>query len=436
MDSQLEIQTQPHSVEAEEGAIACVLMEDGGSTADRYIELGLLSDHFYVESNKVIWEAILSMRADGLEVDEILLFERLKKSGRHEDVPLQSIYRIQDRVQTNLHAKHFAEIIIEKAKLRIAIRMSREAIEAAYKEGTESGEIFSSIDKKIQSATESGQSDFDLMGCLKQARDELTTRSMEMVIPVGIPSYDSSLTDGGLKPGQVMVLAARPGRGKTTLALNIAGRNLSNWNGVGIFSLEMSSIELVKKMVCMKSQCDFDRFKDNIQTPSEQERFDIATAQMTKWNLQIDDRTNITPSQIKARARMWKRKHQVSLIIIDYLQLIQGTNPKSQREEQVADISRNVKLLAKELEIPVILLAQLNRECEKENRAPRLTDLRESGAIEQDADIVTFLYTKKEDVGADGRSSKLRWNRPKQRNGPPDSFGTLIFNGKMGVIHD
>ena len=432
----LETRNQPFSLESEHVVIGACLLESDGSVYDTCSQIVDASD-FYLERHRILFETIGQLVSDGVEISTITLLEKLRSNGQEDHVGgYTAISAIQDSVETATHASFSAKVVKEASRKRGIIRTAREAVEACYEGETRSDDVIASMDKRFQDIAENGSSDFNLKAALEQAGDELTTDREHESIPIGIPSYDATMGDGGMVGGQVHVLAARPGRGKTTLALNTSGRTLRDGKGVGIISLEMNAVELLKKMVCMKSGLDFDRFKAKVHSRAEQEKYDDAMATMSEWNLVIDERTFMTVEGIKATARQWKRKNDIKLLVIDYLQLIMGSNKKENREGQVSEISRNIKLLAKELNIPILLLAQLNRESEKENRAPRLTDLRESGSIEQDSDIVTFLYVKNEDKDAAGHTSLLRWNRPKQRNGQCDCFGTFKFNGKLGTIYD
>lgn len=422
----------PQNLEAEEGLIACCLND---YTSYDFVGAMINTDDFYKSSHQILWGVIKDLSSKGCDFSEIEVLEQIRKSGDEDNVGgIAGIYAIQNKVETSSHVRVFAEMVKEYSKLRRTIKVCKTAIESAHKLEN-SGDIAANIDKGLLDLSVD-ESSFDLGDELAKAGKELTELNFKTSYPMGIPSYDRTLgATEGMVGGQVHIIGARPGRGKTTLALNVAGRTCKNKNSVGIFSLEMSRTELLSKMICMKSGLDFGRFKDKIQTKEEDAKYHSTMSELADWPIVIDDRAFMTAEMIKSTARIWKRKHGLNMIIIDYLQLIVG-DQKLRREEQLTAISRTVKLLAKELDIPIILLAQLNRESEKENRAPRLTDLRESGSIEQDADIVTFLYILNEDKGPDGRSTTLRWNRPKQRNGPPDCFGQFYFNGKTGNIRD
>jgi replicative DNA helicase len=425
----------PHSLESEEVVLASCLLDEDGSVYDDVSQI-LTNADFYAPRNQIIFSTLGKIVADGKPCSEISLADYLEKDGELDTVGgLEAIFAIQSKVETSGHAKYSAQIVKEKSKLRRIQRYAKLAIEGV-EELQDADGIISSLDSHIVSIADTRESEFNLSECVDKALVQLTTVSDELVVPHGIASFDAEITDGGMKAGQMHTIGARPGRGKTTFALNIAGRTCVAGNGVGIISLEMSDVELIKKLICMKAQVNFAKFKDNLHSREEQGKVDAATALIKAWNLQIDDNAYMSADDILTKARIWKRKHNIKLLVIDYLQLIKGCKGDMMREQQVADMSRKIKLMAKSLQIPVIILAQLNRKCEDENRQPRLTDLRESGSIEQDSDIVTFLYNLNKDKDVDGRSNVLRWVRPKQRNGPAGCFGTFKFNGAMGVISD
>ena len=215
------------------------------------------------------------------------------------------------------------------------------------------------------------------------------------------------------------------------MALNIIHRAAKKGLPIGMFSLEMGAEELMGRMVSMESGVDWERARDGVASKEQNDSIKKAIADSKKWPIQIcDDAFNLP--LILSIARNWKRKHDVKAIVIDYCQLIRA-NSKLPREQQVAEISRECKLLAKSLRIPVILLAQINRESEKENREPRMSDLRESGALEQDADSITFLFQKQED---DKTGPMVRWVRPKQRGGQGYDIGQLGFIRQTGLMTD
>ena len=425
--------TLPTNHQAEACVIATIVQYP--ETYD-YVSQLLKPGDFNHTAYSLIYDALRQLAHKGVAIDEITLIEQLRESGNEQKAGgIQTIYGLREQSGSMLSASFAASKLVECTKRRSLIRVCRLAIEQAAEQREEPDAIASRLDTALLTLADNQAAEFNLNNCIATATEQLTTRGTECVIPHGIPSYDATITDGGLKAGQMHTIGGRPGRGKTTFALNIAGRSMLAGHGVGIISLEMTAVELMKKMICMGAGVNFEKFKDSLHTESEQASLDATTKRIQGWNFHISDDAYMTVDDILARARVWKRKHDIKLLIIDYLQLIKA-GEGSVREQQVAEMSRKIKLMAKVLEIPVIILAQLSRQCEQEDRAPKLIDLRESGAIEQDSDICTFLYNKREDLNADGRSDVLRWVRPKQRNGAPNCYGTFKFNGARGVISD
>ena len=428
-------QNQPHSIEHEQGLIGSCLYEEDGSLMDEAIKLGVKPDDFYYHKHKEIFKLAIDLRSEDISVSEADILELSRKEG--EGVDVGDLMGIMQRVDfaTEGHVKRFAEVVKEKSRLRSMIRLGQEVKEQA-KDCKESGDIASFMDRSLQDICAATSKEFNIKDSVKEVVETLQGEDVTLALPWGIPSYDASLRSGGMKPGQVHVLAARPGRGKTTLALNVGGRTARDGYAVGVFSLEMGDNELVEKLVCCAAGVDVKRFEDKVQTEAEQAKFDLAASNVSNWPIYINDETNMTSSRMKAISRNWKRKYDIKLLILDYLQLMKGDNFKESREAQVADISRNIKCIAKELRLPVIVLAQLNRQCEKENRMPILSDLRESGAIEQDADTVTFLYDLEEDREPSAPKDRLRWVRAKQRAGQSFAEGTFLFQKHIGRIGD
>lgn len=430
------LRVQPHNVEAEEGLLAACLIDGGREVLTDCIEARIQPEYFYKTAHQEIFRALLELYKTGDPVDEILLLEYLRKNGLEDEVGgIAAIYAIQDRIETPAHAKYFAKIVHEKYMLRRLIRTSREAIEACYEQQEDISSFIEKIEEDIhlissgritEGATPIKESLDQAVGnihALLNGKDEVD----------GVLSGFRDL-DGmtyGFHPGQMIVLAARPSVGKTSLAMNFAehamlpdgGREKS---GVLVFSLEMTDADLAMRLICSRARVDMKRIRDRV--VSKQDSADIAQAvkELKEAPLWIDDNSSSTILDLRAKARRVDTKHRLGLIVIDYLQLVRGTDPRVPREQQIAEISRGVKGMAKELNVPVVVLSQLNRESEKENRDPRLSDLRESGSIEQDADVVLILHRPKkrddddgiQDSGMPGDVEHIKLIIAKQRNGP------------------
>jgi len=430
------VRVQPHNIEAEEGLLAACLIDGGREILTECIESKIAPDFFYKTAHQEIFRALLSLYETGDPVDEILLLNYLQKQGLDDEVGgIAAIYAIQDRIETPAHARYFAKIVHEKYLLRRLIRTSREAIEACYEQQEDMSAFIEKIEQDIFEISRDRVTD-----AAKPIRESLDEAVADIhALLNGKDDADGVMSgyrdlDGmtyGFHPGEMIVLAARPSVGKTSLAMNFAehamipdgGRKPA---GVLVFSLEMTAAQLAMRLICSRARVDMKRIRDRV--ISKQDSADIATTvkELKQAPLWIDDASSSTILDLRAKARRLHTKNPLGLVVVDYLQLIRGTDNRVQREQQIADISRGMKGMAKELGVPVVVLSQLNRESEKENRDPRISDLRESGSIEQDADVVLLLHRPKKsdddesvsEGGMPGDVEHIKLIIAKQRNGP------------------
>ncbi|MFU8847278.1 MAG: replicative DNA helicase [Opitutales bacterium] len=430
------LRVPPHNMEAEEGLLAACLIDGGLEVLTTCIELHIQPDCFFKEAHKLIFETLLELYELGEPIDEIVLFDTLQKKGIAEEIGgLAQIYHIQGRIETSAHAKFYAKIVHEKYLLRRLIRTSREAVEACYQQQEDISVFIDRIETEIHDIS-SGRvttTATPIKESLKEAVADIHALLNNKQEAGGVLSGFRDL-DGmtyGFHPGQMIVLAARPSVGKTSLAMNFAehaiipdgGREAT---GVLVFSLEMTASQLAMRLICSRARVDMKRIRDRVASSEDQRQITQTVKELERTPLWIDDAADATILDVRAKARRIDAKHRLGLIVIDYLQLLRGTDARAPREQQIADISRGVKSLAKELDVPVVVLSQLNRESEKDNRDPRLSDLRESGSIEQDADVVLLLSRpKKQDDdesfnegGLPGDTEHIKLIIAKQRNGP------------------
>lgn len=420
----------PASLQAEAGILACCIL-DGADTIARCHEQKLVAEAFYSPAHRAIFEALIALYDRKSAIGTILLMEELNNRGELENIGGPAfIESIANSIQTTAHAGHFIEIVREKYLLRRLIRTATGAVERCYnyaQEGLENfiqdieQEIFKiSEDRYTDSARPIGES---VTGAVKIIQKLLERGGELSGLSTGFKDLDT-LTFG-LHPQEMIVLAARPSMGKTSLAMNMAEAVCMPKKGkqfaqpVLVFSLEMSSEQLAMRLLCSRAKVSSERLRGGFANREEQERLAQAAVELKTAPLWIDDSGQINIHELRAKARRLHTRHKLGLIVIDYLQLITGTDPKIQREQQIAEISRGIKATAKELHVPVIVLSQLNRESEKEKRQPRLSDLRESGSIEQDADLVLLLARPKDakddfSVATDHADLIVA----KQRNGP------------------
>ncbi|MEM7790433.1 MAG: replicative DNA helicase [Verrucomicrobiota bacterium] len=431
-----ELRVQPHNIEAEEGLLAACLIDGGREVLTECIEAKIRPEYFYKTSHQQIYQALLSLYEIGEPIDEILLYEHLRKNGLDEEVGgINAIYTIQNRIETPTHARYFARIVQDKYLLRRLIRTSREAIEACYEQQEDMSTFLEKIEQDVFEISRDRVTD-----SAKPIRESLDLAVADINALLNGKSDANGVMSGfrdldgmtyGFHPGEMIVLAARPSVGKTSLAMNFAEHAIlpdggGSSTGVLVFSLEMTSAQLAMRLICSRARVDMKRIRDRL--ISKQDSTEIATTvnELKKAPLWIDDASNSTILDLRAKARRLHTKSPLGLIVVDYLQLIRGTDNRVQREQQIADISRGMKGMAKELNVPVVVLSQLNRESEKDNRDPRLSDLRESGSIEQDADVVLLLSRPKrrdDDEGLEagalpGDVERIKLIIAKQRNGP------------------
>lgn len=427
----------PQNLEFERAVIGSILL-----LPEVFDEVALiLRPHdFYDQSNRSIYEHLLAMHDDGQQIDLMLLIERLRKAGQFEAIGGAAyLAEIGQQVSTAAHADHYARIVSEKSTLRSLILASTDIVHDAYEVSSDARQTLSRAEEKIFGILESrgGGEVSSITDVLSDAMDRLDAR-MESHhafggLETGFEDYDQ-LT-GGLQNSELTILAARPSMGKTALAMNIAEHAVLNLGVPVLFvSLEMSALELADRLLCSVAEVNGHRLRNGTITQQERQKLVQASVELSKAPLFIDDSPSRTMTEIGANARRLKRRHNLGLVVIDYLQLIEPDNARDPRQEQVAKIARRLKGLARELDVPVLCLAQLNRQVEatRDNK-PQLSHLRESGAIEQDADVVMFVHREEYYQTNDEDRERVRGEADllvrKQRNGPTGDV-------KLTFLHD
>jgi replicative DNA helicase len=416
----------PCNLEAERSVIGGILLLP--DVCDD-VALVIKADDFYDPANAKIFRHILAMHESGKRVDVTLLVERLKTAGDYEAVGGAAyIAECGAGVVTAAHAVHYAEILRDKSTLRNLIEASTDILRDAYERGAAPRELLAQAESRVFGILEQkgGVNAASIYDVLQNAMDRIDARMQKDQVLGGVETGLTELDNllGGLHNSELIVLAARPSMGKTALALNIAEHAALRTNVCTLFvSLEMSSLELADRMLCSAARVDGQRLRNGSLSQEERHKLVEKVNVLSQAPLFIDDSPSRTMTEIAATARRLKRKENLGLILIDYLQLIEPDDATAPRQEQVARIARRLKGMARELAVPVVCLAQLNRQAEatKDNR-PRLSHLRESGAIEQDADVVMFVHreeyyrtTEEEKAEVAGQADILV---AKQRNGP------------------
>lgn len=426
-ETQLFEHAPPQNQDAEKGVIGSILINP--LTCDDVATL-VRPDDFYYDANKRLFKHLIEMYNTGRGIDLMLLQEQLERSGELEEIGGEAyIAEVMEQVQVAAHAPYYAQIVRDKAILRDLIQTSLEILQSAYDSTSEPRELVSRSEEKIFALTDARSHNqvFSLHDvvletfAILEARAEGTTNG----VATGFYDFDSK-TNGGFHPSELIILAARPGMGKTALALNIADHvAVVQKVPTLVISLEMARVELVQRLLCARGKIDSDKLRGNFLSKAEKQLLMTASNELTVAPMFIDDSPSRTVTEIGAVARRIKRQESgLGLVVIDYLGLIEPDTPSDPRQEQVAKIARRLKGLARELQVPVLCLAQLNRQTEatKDNK-PRLSHLRESGAIEQDADVVMFVHREeyysasREDAEKNDLIGKADLIIAKQRNG-------------------
>ncbi len=390
---------QPQAVDMEEAVLGAMLLEkDALSTV-----IDILSpESFYKEQNGIIFKAIYNLFNRSEAVDILTVTQELKRSGELEIVG-GSFYvaSLTNRIASSANIEYHARIVAQKYLQRELIRISTETIKTAYEESTDVFELLDSTTQHIFKILDSNvrKQHSNMTSLIAQAINEIETASAQTDGLLGVPSGFSALDriTGGWQKSDLLILAARPGMGKTAFVVTMAKNAAVEFNKpVAIFSLEMSSIQLVKRLIASETEIDQGKILKGNLDNHEFVQLNERIKKLSVAPLYIDDTPALSIFELRAKARRLKEQQNVSLIIIDYLQLMSGgPDSKGNREQEISQISRGLKSLAKELEIPIIALSQLSRQVENRpggSKRPQLSDLRESGAIEQDADMVMFIY--------------------------------------------
>ncbi len=425
---------QPQALELEE-AVLGALMLDRDAMPD-IIDL-LRPDSFYHEAHQLIFEAMQQLFNQAKTIDLLTMHEELLKMGKLEAVGGPAyLAELTERVASAANIEYHARIIAQKHIKRELIRVSTKTISNAFDDTFDVFELLDESERNLfditqQNLNRSYESLSSLAGKAQRKMEELASREESISgVPSGYMNLDR-LT-GGWQPSDLIIIAARPGMGKTSFTLALAKNAAMLHNkGVAFFSLEMSDVQLTQRLISMESGVTLSKLRTGKLEEDEWRRFNGAVEQLSEVPIYIDDTPAINIFELRAKCRRLKMKHDIQMVMIDYLQLMTGGVDKKNgtREQEISSISRALKSMAKELEIPVIALSQLSRavETRSSDKRPQLSDLRESGAIEQDADLVSFIYRPEYyDIHTDEMDQSLAGIAEiivaKHRNGPTDSI--------------
>lgn len=414
----------PHSLEAEQSVIGSMLLDKAAIVTASEM---LMGDDFYQHQYGVIFETMVELYNEGKPVDLVTLQNRLKE----KDVPpeissLEFVKDIMSTVPTSANVRYYAAIVRDKAILRRLIRVNEEIANACYAGKEKTEDILAQTEKKIFDLLQNRNSGEFVpirqvaMNVLEKIEIAAKTKSTVTGIPTGFTDLDYRTS--GMQPSDFILIAARPSMGKTAFVLNVVHHvAVKKKLPCMIFSLEMSKEQLVNRMLSMESKVDSQTLRTGTLSDSDWDKVVEGIGVISSSTLMIDDTPGISITELRSKCRKMKLEYGLSLVIIDYLQLMSGSGTKSgeNRQQEISEISRSLKALARELNAPVVALSQLSRACEtRTDHRPMLSDLRESGAIEQDADVVMFLYRDDYYNKDTDKPNVAEVIIAKQRNGP------------------
>lgn len=421
----------PHSTEAERGVLGCILLSPNECMGECLAKLKVGAEVFYDLKHQAMFEALQDMYDQREAIDVITLQQRLKDAGQLDNCGgLTYLASLPDAVPSAANLTYYVDIVLEKYWLRKMLQTCTDLAGRVYEYEGEVDALMDEAERDILRISEA-RVGTELLGMKELVHKAIHTiedfhkrQGTLNGIGTGFPDLDRMTS--GLHGGEMIVVAARPSMGKTSLAMNMAEHVvLEQGLPVGVFSLEMTAESLIMRMLCSRARVNLRDVREGFLDERDFMKLTGAAGKLSKCPLVIDDTPGLSVLEMRAKARRMWQQHGVKLFVIDYLQLLHSTARRAQenRQQEIADISSGIKSLAKELDVPVIVLSQLNRELEKDkNRKPRLSDLRESGAIEQDADLVGLLYKPSSDEdeagGEDRDGIPVNLLIAKQRNGP------------------
>ncbi|WP_083935610.1 replicative DNA helicase [Paenibacillus ginsengihumi] len=418
----LENRIPPQNLEAEQAVLGAILLDgDALVTAMERIN----SDDFYRTAHQLIFEAMIEIAEENEPVDLITLTARLQDKQQLEDVGgLSYLSELANAVPTAANIDYYAQIVEEKSMLRRLIRAATQIVSNGYSGGEEVGQLLSDAEQRIQEISQrrSGSGFVAIRDVLMDVFEKVEFLYTNKGSSTGIKSgfHDLDKMTSGFQRSDLIIVAARPSVGKTAFSLNIAQNvGVREKETVAIFSLEMGAAQLVQRMICAEANVDAGRLRTGFLEPDDWEKLTMAIGSLSEANIYIDDSPSVTVADIRAKCRRLQKEKGLGMILIDYLQLIQGRGRGDNRQQEVSEISRTLKQIARELNVPVIALSQLSRGVEqRQDKRPMMSDLRESGSIEQDADIVAFLYRDDYYNQDTEKKNIIEIIIAKQRNGP------------------
>lgn len=442
-DQLYESRVPPQNLEAEQAVLGAILLEAEALVASME---RLRAEDFYSVSHQRIFEVMVALGEDGEPIDLVTLTARLQDLGQLDEVGgVSYLAKLAGAVPTAANVEYYAQIVEEKSMLRRLIRTATQIVSSGYATEEDVGVLLSDAERRIMELSHNRSSSgfISIRDVLMEVFERVEFLYNHKGGVTGIPSgfVDLDKMTSGFQRNDLIILAARPSVGKTAFALNVA-QNVAvrASETVAIFSLEMSAAQLVQRMICAESNVDATRMRTGDLKGDDWEKLSMAIGSLSEAQIYIDDTPGITVADIRAKCRRLKKEKGLGMVLIDYLQLIQGRGKAGEnRQQEVSEISRTLKMIARELEVPVIALSQLSRGVEqRQDKRPMMSDLRESGSIEQDADIVAFLYRDDYYDKETEKKNIIEIIIAKQRNGPVGTVELVFlkqFNKFVNLNH-
>jgi len=436
----------PHDLSAEAGVLGSMIIDPQSviGTVGMFLQK---PEVFFREENQIIFRVLMELAEKNASIDAMILHSTLKTKNLLDQIGgIDYIKELVSAVPTSAHAEYYAAIVKEKAMLRLLISACTNTLRDCYESGDaattvlDRGEhrIFEIAQQKISNRIE------PLADVLHETFEKLALQTEDRFsgVPTGYLELDN-LTSG-LQRGEMIIIAARPSVGKTSFAMNIVEHvGIDKEQPCAVFSLEMSKQQLAQRMLSSRSGVDSHKIRRGMLSREDRDRLSYAVGELAKGQVFIDDTAGLTLMDLRTKARRLKMQHDIKLICVDYLQLMEAPGKAENRQQEIATISRGIKALARELDIPVLCLSQLNRASESENRLPRTSDLRESGSIEQDADVVMLLHREAvmhrgDQEWIDANPDKINEAQiiiAKQRNGPCDTIKLTFISSQTRFVN-
>ena len=434
--------TMPYSIEAEESLLGNIMLYK--EAMRETVESGITAGDFYLEKHQSIYNIMSAMYDNRESIDTVSLSTKLKDFGVYDKVGgIDYLMQLANATISATNTKEYINIIRNKSLARKVIKVGEEISKDAFDSSVSVDEMLENVEKKVTDVTRS-KTDAEFRN-----GDELFDTTLKQVQKIqeagsnitGVRTLYNDLDNrtAGFQKGDLIILAARPSMGKTAMALNFAVNSAAvNHGSIAIFSLEMPAEHVAMRILAAKSKVEIQKIRTGNLNDEEWSRLNEASQELRRQNFFIDDTPGIKVSDMYAKARKLVRDNGLYMIIVDYIQLMQTTGKSESRQQEVSDISRKLKAMARELNVPVIALSQLSRNVEqRENKRPMLSDLRESGAIEQDADLVMFLYREdyyKREEERNNEREDVELILAKHRNGPTGNL-KLAFEKNINAFY-